>query len=138
MDTPGQQKKKRDPEKNKISQKRYRQRQYAALNGIEEVKALHRRRYHERIARMRASGEYEAFKAKKAKDGLRRYHTMSEEKRSEVKRKNLQLQKNWLQKMKDKGTYEAYKQRLNLRREIQAEKKRALGVEGWKALQRQI
>ena len=38
--------------------------------------------------------------------------------------------------MKDKGTYEAYKQRLNARRrEIVAEKKRMLGVEGWKALQ---
>ena len=43
-----------------------------------------------------------------------------------------------MQKMKDKGTYEAYKQRLNARRrEIQAEKKRVLGVEGWKALQSQ-
>ena len=41
-----------------------------------------------------------------------------------------------MQKMKEEGTYEAYKQRLNARRrEIQAEKKRALGVEGWKALQ---
>ena len=38
--------------------------------------------------------------------------------------------------MKDKGTFEAYKQRLNARRrEIQAEKRRALGDEGWKALQ---
>ena len=69
MDTSGlsQPKKKRDPEKNKINQKHYRQRQYAALNGIEDVKALHRRRYHERMLRMKASGEYEAFKAKKAR-----------------------------------------------------------------------
>ena len=140
MDTPGlsQPKKKRDPEKKKINQKLYRQRQYAALNGIEDVKALHRRRYHERMVRMKASGEYEAFKAKKAKDGLRRYHALSEEKRSEVRRKNAKMQKNWMQKMKDKGTYEAYKQRLNVRRrELQAEKKRALGDEGWKALQRE-
>ena len=123
MLTPGlsQPKIKRDPEKNKINQKLYRQRQYAALNGIEEVKALHCRRYHERMVRMKATGEYEAFKAKKAKDSLRRYHTMSEEKRNEVRRKNAQMQKNWMQKMKDKGTYEAYKQRLNARRrEIQA------------------
>ena len=43
-----------------------------------------------------------------------------------------------MQKMKDEGTYEAYKQRLNVRRrELQAEKKRALGVEGWKALEKQ-
>ena len=141
MDTPGLSqppKKKRDPEKNKMNQKLYRQRQYAALNGIEEVKALHRRRYHERMARMKATGEYEAFRAKKAKEGLRRYHSMPEEKRNEVRRKNAQLQKNWMQKMKDKGTYEAYKQRLNARRrEIQAEKRRALGDEGWKALQRE-
>ena len=140
MDTPGlsQPKKKRDPEKNKINQKLYRQRRYAALNGIEEVKALHRRRYYERMACMKANGEYEAFKAKKTKEGMQRYHAMSEEKRSEVRRKNAQLQKNWMQKMKDKGTYEAYKQRLNARRrEIQAEKRRALGDEGWKALQKE-
>ena len=139
MDTPGlSQPKKRDPEKNKIDQKLYRQRKYAALNGIEDVKALHRRRYHERMARMKANGEYEAFKAKKTKEGMRRYHAMSDEKRNEVRRKNAQMQKNWMQKMKDEGTYEAYKQRLNVRRrELQAEKKRALGDEGWKALQRQ-
>ena len=129
---------KRDPEKNKKNQKLYRQRQYAALNGIEDVKAVHRGRYHERMARMRANGEYEAFKAKKTQEGMRRYRAMSEEQRNEVKRKNVQCQKNWMQKMKDEGTYEAYKQRLNARRrEILAEKKRVLGVEGWKALQSQ-
>ena len=128
---------KRDPEKNK-QQKRYRQRQYAALNGIEDVKAVHRGRYHERMARMRANGEYEAFKDKKTQEGMRRYHAMTEEQRNEVKRKNAQCKKNWMQKMKDKGTYEAYKQRLNMRRrEIAIEKKRVLGVEGWKALQKQ-
>ena len=141
MDMPGLRqppKKKRDPEKDKKNQKLYRQRQYAALNGIEDVKAVHRRRYHERMARMRANGEYEAFKAKKTQEGMRRYHAMTEEQRSEVKRKNAQCQRNWMQKMKDKGTYEAYKQRLNTRRrEIAAEKKRVLGVEGWKALQSQ-
>ena len=106
MDTPGLRqppKKKRDPEKNKQNQKLYRQRQYAALNGIEDVKAVHRRRYHERMARMRANGEYEAFKAKKTQEGMRRYHAMTEEQRNEVKRKNAQCQKNWMQKMKDKG-----------------------------------
>ena len=124
-------KKKRDPEKDKRNQKLYRQRQYAAVNGIEDVKAIHRRRYHERMARMKANGEYEAFKAKKTQEGMRRYHAMSEEQRSEVKRKNAQCQRNWMQKMKDKGTYEAYKQRLNARRrEIAIEKKRELGVEG--------
>ena len=140
MDTPGsrQPRPKRDPEKNKVQQKAYRQRLYAAPNGIEEVKAMHRRRYHERMARMKASGEYEAFKAKKTEEGMRRYHGMTEEQRAEVKRKNAQCQRNWMQKMKKEGTYEAYKQRLNARRrEIAAEKKRVLGVEGWKALQKQ-
>ena len=141
MDTPGSRRpprKKRDPEKNKAQQKRYRQRLYAAPNGIEEVKALHRRRYHERMARMRANGEYEAFKAKKTEEGMRRYHGMTEEQRAEVKRKNAQCQKNWIQKMKDKGTYEAYRRQMNARRrEIALEKKRVLGVEGWKALQKE-
>ena len=55
-----------------------------------------------------------------------------------VKRKNAQCQKSWVQKMKDQGTYEAYKQRMNARRrEIANEKKRELGEEGWKALQKQ-
>ena len=138
MDTPGSNRKKRDVEKNKRNQKLYRERQYATVNGIEAVKALHRRRYHERMARMKANGEYEAFRAKKAQEGLIRYHGMSEEKRDEVKRKNTQCQKNWVQKMKDKGTYEAYKQRLNARRrEITAMKRQALGEAGWKALQSQ-
>ena len=70
--------KKRDPEKDKKNQKLYQQRKYAALNGVEHVKAVHRRRYHERMARMRANGEYEAFKAKKTQEGMRRYHAMSE------------------------------------------------------------
>ena len=142
MDTPGSRqfprRKKRDPERNKAQQKAYRERQYAAVNGIEDVKALHRRRYHERMARMKANGEYEAFKAKKTQEGMRRYHGMTEEQRSEVKRKNAQCQRNWMQKMKDKGLYEAYKQRLNTRRrEIAAEKKRVLGEEGWQALQKE-
>ena len=140
MDTPGsrQPRKKRDPEKNKVQQKQYRQRLYAAVNGIEDVKAVHRRRYHERMARMKASGEYEAFKAKKTEEGMRRYYAMSEEQRAEVKRKNNQCQKNWIQRMKKEGTYEAYKQSLNTRRrEIAAEKRRVLGEEGWKALQSQ-
>ena len=141
MDTPGSRqppKKKRDPEKNKLNQKLYRQRKYAALNGVEDVKAIHRRRYHERMARMKSNGEYEAFKAKKTLEGMRRYHGMTEEQRAEVKRKNNQCQKNWMQKMKNEGTFEAYRQRVNAqRREIAAEKKRVLGEEKWKALQGQ-
>ena len=108
------------------------------MNGIEDVKALHRRRYHERMARLKANGEYEAFKAKKTREGMQRYYGMTEEQRAEVKRKNNQCQKNWRQKMKDQGTLEAYRQRVNAhRREQVAEKRRVLGEEGWKALQRQ-
>ena len=141
MDTPGSRqppRKKRDPEKSKLNQKLYRQRLYAAVNGVEDVKAIHRRRYHERMARMKANGEYEAFKAKKTLEGMRRYHGMTEEQRAEVKRKNNQCQKNWMQKMKDNGTFEAYRQRINAqRREQTAEKRRVLGEEKWKALQKQ-
>ena len=141
MDMPGSRqppKRKRDPKRTKEQQKQYRQRLYAAPNGIEEVKAMHRRRYHERMARMKANGEYEAFKAKKTEEGMRRYHGMTEEQRAEVKRKNAQCQRNWMQKMKDQGKYEAYKQRLNARRrEIAHEKKRLMGEEGWKALQKE-
>ena len=140
MDTPGlrQRRTKRDPEKNKVQQKRYRERLYAAVNGIEDVKAIYRRRYHERMARMKANGEYEAFKAKNTQEGMRRYYGMTEEQRAEVKRKNNQCQKNWRQKMKDQGTLEAYRQRINAqRREQAAEKKRVLGEEKWKALQKQ-
>ena len=136
MDTPHSHRKKRDPEKNKLQQKRYRQRQYAAVNGIEKVKALNRRRYHERMARMKANGEYEAFKKKKVEYGMKRYYAMPEEQRNEVKKKNAQAQKNWMARMKEEGTFEAYKERLNQRRRaLQAEKKRALGEEGWRALQ---
>ena len=136
MDTPKSSRKKRDPEKNRIQQKLYRQRQYAAVNGIENTKALNRRRYHERMARMKASGEYEAFKKKKVEYGMKRYYAMPEEQRNEVKKRNAQAQKNWMAKMKAEGTYEAYKHRLNERRRaLQAEKKRILGEEGWKALQ---
>ena len=142
MDTLGSRqpprRKKRDPEKNKKQQKAYRERLYAKVNGIEDVKAIHRRRYHERMARMKANGEYEAFKAKKTEEGMRRYYGMTEEQRAVVKRKNAQCQKNWRQKMKERGTYEAYLQRSNARRRKQAaEKRKELGEEGWKALQRQ-
>ena len=136
MDTPTSHRKKRDPEKNKLQQKRYRQRQYAAVNGIEKTKALNRRRYHERMARMKANGEYEAFKKKKVEYGMKRYYAMPEEQRNEMKKRNAQAQKNWMARMKEEGTYEAYKHRLNeRRRQLQAEKRRALGEEGWKALQ---
>ena len=116
MDTPEQPKKKtRDPHRKKIRQKRYRQGKYAAFNGMEEVRAHHRQRYYERMARMKAAGEYEAFKAKKSTEGRRRYHAMSEEQRNEVKRKNLILQKAWRNRMIEEGTYKAYRQRLNAR-----------------------
>ena len=138
MDTPPSRRKKRDPEANKLTQKLYRKRQYASVNGIEKVKALHRRRYHQHMANLKAKGEYEAFKAKKVEYGMKRYYAMSEEKRSEVKQRNAQAQKNWMAKMKEEGTYEAYKERVNeRRRQLRAEKQQALGEEGWRALQKE-
>ena len=138
MDTPGQTKKKRDPQKNRVSQRRYRERQKAAFNGIEEMRARNCQRYYVQMAHLKATGEYEAFKAKKAKEGMQSYHAMSEEQRSEVKRKNLILQKAWREKMIREGRYEEYRRRLNARRRQQmAEKKRAMGIEEWRALQRE-
>ena len=93
MDTPGQSKKKRDPQKNRVSQRRYRERQKAAFNGIEEVRARNCQRDYVRTAHLKATGQYGAFKAKKAKD--RRYYAMSEEQCNEVKRKNLIFQNAW-------------------------------------------
>ena len=137
MDTPGQSKKKRNPQKNRVSQRQYRERQKAPFNGIEEVRARYRERYYMRMAHLKATGQYEAFKTKKSKEGMRCYHATSEEQRNEVKGKNLILQKAWRNKMIQEGTYKAYRQRLNVRRREQlAEKKRALGAEEWKALQK--
>ena len=131
MDTPVSHRKKRDPEVNKRNQKLYRKRQYASVNGIEKVKALHRRRYHQHMANLKAKGEYEAFKAKKVEYGMKRYYAMSEEKRNEVKKRNAQAQKNWMAKMKEEGTYEAYKHRLNeRRRQLRARKTASLGGRG--------
>ena len=137
MDTPGQSKKKRDSQNNRASQRRYRQRQKVAFNGSEEVRARNCQRYYVRMAHLKATGQYEAFKAKEAKEGMRRYHAMSEEQRNEVNRKNLLLQKAWRERMIREGTYEEYRRRLNARRRQQmAEKKRAMGIEEWRALQR--
>ena len=89
------------------------------------------------MANLKAKGEYEAFKAKKLEYGMKRYYAMSEEKRSEVKRRNAQAQKNWMQKMKEEGTFEVYKQRVNeRRRQLRAKKQQALGEDGWRALQK--
>ena len=92
MDTPGK-KKKRDPQRNRASQRRYRERENAAVDGIEQVRARNRQRYYERIDRLKATEQYEALKKIKCQEGLRRYQTMPEEQRNEVRRKNLVLQK---------------------------------------------
>ena len=131
-------KKKRDPEKNKINQKQYRQRQKTSLDGLERERAKHRQRYHERITRMKETGEYEAFKAKKAVEGMQPYYNLSQEKCDEIRRKNRALNKAWIERKKAEGTYQAYKQKLNVRRrEKVLEKRRAMGEEAWKALQKE-
>ena len=136
MDTPGGGKKK-GRNRNKVlqPQRRYPQRKQAAFNGM-EVRAPNRQRYDARMAHLKATGQYEAFKTKKSKEGVRRYHAMPAEKREELKCKNLFLQKAWRERMIREGTYEEYRRRLNVRRRQQrAEKKRAMGVEEWRALQ---
>lgn len=70
------------------------------MDGVERVRAQNRRRYYERIARMKATGEYEAFKAKKTAEGMRR---LSEEKRNENQRKNRLLNKAWIERTEGGG-----------------------------------
>ena len=141
MDTPGSsqpRKWKRDPEKNKRDQKRYRQRKLASTDGLEWNRAQNRRRYYERMAKLKAEGEYEAFKAKKSKEGMRRYHAYSEEKRDDIRRKNRVFNRRWTERMKEEGTYEAYKQRLNERRRaLVQQKKQAMGAEAYAVMQQQ-
>ena len=129
---------KRDPEKNKLHQKQYRRRVKASVDGLEWVREQNRRRYYERMAKLKADGEYEAFKAKKSKEGMRRYHAYSEEKRDDIRRKNRVFNRRWTQRMKDEGTYEAYKERLNQqRRALVRQKKEAMGAEAYNLLQQQ-
>ena len=110
----------------------------ASVDGLEWVRAQNRRRYYERISRLKSDGEYEAFKAKKSKEGMRRYHAYSEEKRDEIRSKNRVFNRRWTQRMKDEGTYEAYKERLNeRRRELVRQKKKTMGLEAYNALQKQ-
>ena len=110
---------KAEPPQNRASQGRYRERKNAAVDGIEQVRARNRQRYYDRIDRLKATGQYEAYKKKKCQEGLRRYHTMPEE------------QKAWRDKMIREGNYKEYQRRLNARRREQlAEKKRATGIEG--------
>jgi len=130
-------KKRRDPERNKKNQRDYRQRRLAGLGGMEEVRAENRQRYHKRIDRLKAEGAYQAYVNKKTQDGLRRYHTMSEEERAALRLKNNQFQKAWRERMRQDGTYAEYRRQLNARRRQQvAEKKKAMGPEKWKAEQK--
>ena len=74
------------------------------MDGIEGVRARNRQRYYVRIAHLKATGQYEAFKTKTSKEGVRRYHTMPAEKREELRRKILLLQKAWRKRMIREGT----------------------------------
>ena len=73
---PAQEKKQK---KNVEHQRQYRKRKKAAVDGMEEVRARNRQRYYERSNRLKASGEYEAFKKFEATQGKQRYHNMSVE-----------------------------------------------------------
>ena len=64
---------------------------------------------------------------------------MTTEQREEVKGKNLILQKAWRERMVWEGTYEEYRRRLNARRRQQlAEKKRTMGIKGWREHQKTL
>ena len=90
------------------------------------------------MAKLKAEGEYEAFKAKKSKEGMRRYHAYSEEKRDDIRRKNRVFNRRWTEHMNEEGTYEAYKERLNERRRaLVQQKKQAMGIEAYNLLQQQ-
>lgn len=85
---------------------------------MDDVRACNWERYYERIACLKATGEYEAFKKHNASEGKRRYHNMPTESQ-EVIRKNLILQKAWKERVIREGTYEEYQARLNARRREQ-------------------
>ena len=75
------------------------------MDGIEQVRARNRQRYYGKIDRLKATGQYEAFKQHKCTEGKRPYRSMSAERRNEVRRKNLILQKTWRDKMIQEGKY---------------------------------
>ena len=138
MDTPGK-RKKRDHQKIRASERRYRELKNAVVDDIEQVRAHNRQRYYKRIDSLKVTRQYEALKQHKCVEGKRRYHTMSAEQRNEVRRKNLILQKAWRNKMIQEGTYGEYRQPLNARRREQlAQKKRAMGAKGWKEHQKAL
>ena len=121
----------------KEAKKRERQKRYRDQHH-ERLKALNRQRYQARIKRLKTSGEYETFKAKNAVEGLKRYWDMTEEAREERKRKNSHTQKAWREKMKQEGTYKAYRTRINAHRRAQtAAKRQAMGEDAYRAYQHQ-
>ena len=79
------------PTSQKIGQ--YRVRKKTAVDGMVDMKAINRQRYREKIAQLKAEGEYETFKKHKATVGERRYHNMSDDQRAEVCQKNPLCQK---------------------------------------------
>ena len=52
------------PPKNRASQRRYQEEKNAAMDGIKQVRARNCQRYYERIDRLKATAQYEAFKKK--------------------------------------------------------------------------
>lgn len=61
----------------KLEQHRqYRVRTKTAVDGMVDMKAINRQWYREKIAQLKAKGEYETFKKHKATVGKRRYHNM--------------------------------------------------------------
>lgn len=78
-------------------------RKKTAVDGMVDMKAINRQRYREKIAQLKAKGEYETFKKHKATVGKRCYHNMSDDQQAEVCQKNRLCQKAWKKKWCERG-----------------------------------
>ena len=119
--------------KKRERQHRSRVRQTASVDRMENVKAISSpHRAHE------TQWGIHGLSKKQPVEGLKRYWVMSKEERVERRRRILDTQKPWWEKMKQEGTYEAYRTRLNAHRGAQtAAKRQAMRKEAYSAYQHQ-
>ena len=102
-----------------------------AVDGMVNMKAINLQRYWEKIAWLKAEGEYEMFKKHKATLGKRSYQCQTTN--GPKCAGKILCQKAWIEKMVREGTFEDYRRWLNARhREKTTKKKRAMGADGCK------
>ena len=118
----------------KLEQHRqYRVGKKTAVDGMVDMKAINRQQYWEKIAQLKAKGEYETFKKHKATVGKWRYHNMSDDQQAEVCQKNLLCQKAWKKKWCERGRLKSTGDSWMCDIEKKPpRKKRAMGAEGCK------